>query len=470
MLEPGKVLRNKYMIDHLLGKGGMGEVYQALDITLGRIVAIKALFRDDEEMRHAFQHEAKLLANLDHPSLPTIHEHFSKGGRQYFVMQFIEGDDLKKKLDRRWKTERKPLDCADVLRWTEQLLRVLIYLHDRPEPILHRDIKPANLKIKASNEVVLLDFGLSKGFTDEMTRILGDQSVPGYTPHYAPPEQRDGTPTTVRSDLFSLAATMYHLLTGVLPPSALARKTSSATLQPINQLLHEWQFPQIPQWFADLLMRALELDAARRPESAAEMLNIILAAPPESDKQEELARQHRAREAEELVRQQQVQAELARQQRAREQELARQQREQELARQQREQEENLRKQREAAELARRQWEATERDRQQREAAQLARRQQEATELARRQWEAAELARRQREAQLLRKKQARAPLRRRLLLLAAFLVLAGIVVMAVYWLSPRGSFTGSNPIGNRNTPKNENTNKIIITPNPGPPGG
>lgn len=267
MLEPGKILQGRYVIERLLGRGGMGEVYKAHDNRLTCSVAVKKSRFKDEEMRRAFHHEARLLANLNHPSTPKASDHFHEDGSEYLVMDFIEGDDLHTQLDE-WRGGR-PFDFEDILNWTEQILSALDLLHARS--ILHRDIKPDNLKILYPNRIILLDFGLAKGVIDEMTRTSPEESIWGYAEHYSPPEQIEGVETTPRSDLFSLAATMYHLLTGVQPPSALKRKKGKAELWQVRSLR-----PQVPQWFADVLMRALELDEARRPASAAEMLHDIL--------------------------------------------------------------------------------------------------------------------------------------------------------------------------------------------------
>jgi serine/threonine protein kinase len=273
MLESGKILQDRYVIQRLLGRGGMGEVYQAHDRRLTCAVAVKkSHFREaDEDMRRAFYHEAKLLANLKHPSMPKVSDYFHEGGSEYLVMEFIEGDDLHTQLD--GLRQGKPFNFEDVLKWTEEILFALDFLHTRK--IIHRDIKPDNLKVNDENRVILLDFGLSKGTTDEMTRPLNNDSIWGYAKHYSSPEQVEGSPTTPRSDLFALAATMYHLLTGVQPAPALKRKTRTAELQPINSLLRDRRLPQIPQEFANLLIQALQLDETKRPESAAEMLHAI---------------------------------------------------------------------------------------------------------------------------------------------------------------------------------------------------
>src|ERR1043165_10058868 len=160
----------------------MGTVYQALDERLSRNVALKEIHVEGEEVRRAFEREARLLANLRHPSLPGVLDHFSDCGGQYLVMEFIPGDDLSRILALR----ERPVDAGDVVGWADQLLDALEYLHGHEPPIVHRDIKPANLKLTATGQVVLLDFGLAKGAAGQMSVHDQSLSVPGSTPNYAP--------------------------------------------------------------------------------------------------------------------------------------------------------------------------------------------------------------------------------------------------------------------------------------------
>ena len=211
MLTPETILQNRYLILTLLAQGGMGAVYQAKDQRLGNIVALKETFFNDDALSNAFEREARLLADLHHAALPVVSDHFKEGDGQFLVMQFIPGDDLATLLER----DKKPFPVQDVLQWADRLLDALDYLHTHEPPIIHRDIKPQNMKLTARGEIVLLDFGLAKGAAHGMTNINSNQSIHGYTPIYAPLEQIQGSGTEARSDLYSLAATLYHLLTGV---------------------------------------------------------------------------------------------------------------------------------------------------------------------------------------------------------------------------------------------------------------
>jgi len=219
MLTPDTILQGRYRIIRQLGQGGMGAVYEAVDQRLDTTVALKETLFTDERLRRQFEREARLLARLHHPALPRVSDHFSEGDGQFLIMQYIPGDDLSEMMARR----QGPFPASQVLSWADQLLDALDYLHTQEPQIIHRDIKPQNLKLTARGQIILLDFGLAKGQGGDISRVTTAASIFGYTPNYAPLEQIQGLGTDLRSDLYSLAATMYHLLTGVKPPDALSR-------------------------------------------------------------------------------------------------------------------------------------------------------------------------------------------------------------------------------------------------------
>src|SRR5438876_6938913 len=219
MLAPETLLQGRYLIVRQLGQGGMGAVYEALDQRLDTTVALKETLFADERLRKQFEREARLLARLHHPALPRVSDHFSEGDGQFLVMQFIAGDDLGEMMARK----NGPFPPHQVLSWADQLLDALDYLHTQDPQIVHRDIKPQNLKLTARGQIILLDFGLAKGQAGDLSRATTSASIFGYTPNYAPLEQVQGLGTDARSDLYSLAATLYHLLTGIKPPDALTR-------------------------------------------------------------------------------------------------------------------------------------------------------------------------------------------------------------------------------------------------------
>src|SRR3989440_7714034 len=267
MLAPDTVLQQRYRVVRQLGQGGMGAVYEALDERLHRTVALKETLVEGEDLRRAFAREARLLANLNHPALPQVNDHFNEDAGQYLVMEFIAGADLAHLLAERGQ----PFPVETVLRWADELLDALEYLHAHEPPVIHRDIKPANLKLTPKGRIILLDFGLAKGTAGQMTRAVQSVSVLGYTPNYAALEQIQGERTSPRSDLYSLAATLYSLLTGYTPVDALKRATEvlhdeADPLHPLNELN-----PDVSTVVANVLMRALALKPSLRLASAAEM-------------------------------------------------------------------------------------------------------------------------------------------------------------------------------------------------------
>ncbi len=228
MSDTDKVLQGRYAIARKIGEGGMGAVYLAKDLRLESTVALKQTLFTDENLLRAFEREARLLAGLRHPALTKVSDHFTEGGSQYLVMDFISGDDLAAVLEKRRDRipphgEPKPFTQDEVLKWADQLLDALDYLHSHQPPIIHRDIKPQNLKITERDHVILLDFGLAKGAATQTAQLTSGKSIFGYTPTYAPLEQMQGTGTDPRSDLYSLGATLYHLITGQTPPDAMKR-------------------------------------------------------------------------------------------------------------------------------------------------------------------------------------------------------------------------------------------------------
>lgn len=262
MLSPHNLLNGRYQIRSLIASGGQGAVYKARDEKNGNAVAIKQMARLPGVTFKEAEHEASLLKNLSHTRLVKILDYFSMESRHYLVMDYIPGDDLATLLSIMKKEYSKPtpFPLGDVLRWGEQLLELLVYLHSKG--IIHRDIKPHNLKLNEHGEIVLLDFGLAKDLA-EGTKIRG------FTWNYSPPEQIHSDKTTdPRSDLYALAATLYHLLTGVVPESASARfREHIDPLKPVNDLN-----PEVPLAVADLLTSAMSLEPEFRPESAAKML------------------------------------------------------------------------------------------------------------------------------------------------------------------------------------------------------
>ncbi|MFL6257504.1 MAG: protein kinase domain-containing protein [Pyrinomonadaceae bacterium] len=271
MLEPGTLLQNRYRVTRQIGRGGMGAVYVATDERFNSTVAVKqTFFFDDPALRRAFEREAILLNHLRHTALPRVSDHFVEAEGQFLVMEYVEGTDLGELLKARggW------FPVADVLAWADELLDALEYLHAQEPPVVHRDIKPQNIKRTEQGRMVLLDFGLAKG-NPTRANATATGSLVGYSPHYAPLEQVQGTGTDPCSDIYSLGATLYQLLTGEPPVDALTRAAAVVNneadpLRPAHVVR-----PHIPVAISRVIRRAMAQKAALRPKSAAEMRELL---------------------------------------------------------------------------------------------------------------------------------------------------------------------------------------------------
>jgi len=267
MLTPDTVLQGRYRIVRQLGQGGMGAVYEAIDQRLDTTVALKETLFADERLRKQFEREARLLARLHHPALPRVSDHFSESDGQFLVMQFIPGDDLSEMMTRK----RGPFPADQVLTWADQLLDALDYLHTQDPQIVHRDIKPQNLKLTSRGQIILLDFGLAKGQAGEISRVTTAASIFGYTPNYAPLEQIQGLGTDSRSDLYSLGATLYHLMTGVKPPDALTRAAALVNGQADPLVPASQANPAIARELDQVLAKAMAQSREQRYPTASDM-------------------------------------------------------------------------------------------------------------------------------------------------------------------------------------------------------
>jgi serine/threonine protein kinase len=242
-LKAGEVLRGRYQIHRIIGQGGMGSIYLADDLRLeGRQCALKEVEHDRtlpvdllQQAREQFLREATILARLDHPNLPKVSDFFSIGGRDYLVMDYVPGKDLRTlMIEARQRGSYLPE--TEVLRVASQLADALAYLHSLEPPIVHRDIKPSNLKLMPTGLLKLVDFGLVKVLaSDEMTiTILQGRGTALYTPL----EQYGGDAghTDARTDIYAFGATLYHLLTSTPPIEARERFLHPESLLPPRQL------------------------------------------------------------------------------------------------------------------------------------------------------------------------------------------------------------------------------------------
>lgn len=268
-LQTGSTLENRYLIQGVLGIGGMGAVYRARDLhfpNVVKLVAVKEMIIQarDPMVRGTivrnFEREANLLATLDHPAIPRIYDYFTHNERSYLVLEYINGKDLEAVLQESedFFAEQK------VIQWSIELCDVLAFLHNHnPEQIIFRDMKPSNVMINAHNHVVLIDFGIAKPFQgNQKGTMIGTEG-------YAPPEQYRGEATHL-VDIYALGATLHHLLTRrdprLEPPFSFGER-----------LIHEIN-PKISQDLERVVYKALQYNPDDRYQSAQEMKTALLEA------------------------------------------------------------------------------------------------------------------------------------------------------------------------------------------------
>ncbi len=268
-LRSGDVLRDRYRIINIIGQGGSGSIYLAEDLRLsGRQCALKEVEHDRSlpedllnEARDQFLREATVLARLDHPNLPKVSDFFSIEERDYLIMDYVPGKDLRTLMIEA-KQNNEFIPEHEVLNWIGQLADALIYLHEQATPILHRDIKPSNMKLTPSGLIKLVDFGLVKiAAPGEITiTIVQGQGTAIYTPL----EQYGGDNghTDIRSDIFALGATMYHLLTNTAPVDARQRFLEPNRL-PSPRSIN----PEISSRTEKAILWAMRLHPDERPEN-----------------------------------------------------------------------------------------------------------------------------------------------------------------------------------------------------------
>jgi serine/threonine protein kinase len=281
-LRTDQVIKDRYIIRRIIGRGGMGSIYLAEDNRLpGRLCALKEVHQDEslpEEMREQgheqFYREASVLARLDHPNLPKVSDFFSEGECDYLVMDFVPGEDLKLLMDHA-RREGTFLEQEDILTWASQLADALKYLHNQPSPVIHRDIKPSNLKLTPSGLVKLVDFGLVKQMApDEMTvTVIQGRGTALYTPL----EQYGGDAghTDARSDIYAFGATLYHLLTNHPPTEAKQRFLRPDALRPPRDLNTE-----IDPSVETAILWAMELHPDERPQDIESLRQALFARQP----------------------------------------------------------------------------------------------------------------------------------------------------------------------------------------------
>jgi serine/threonine protein kinase len=274
-LIPGDVVLDRYRVEDLLAQGGMSAVYRAWDARLEVFVALKEMVpypgmdaKALAQLREQFLQEAQLLADLRHPNLPRVTDHFEYEGNAYLVMDYVEGPRLDGIIDEEGQVP------ADVLMsWARELLDALHHCHQHG--VLHRDVKPQNVIITPEGDVILIDFGLAKelDIEDRQTRTV----MRGLgTPEYAPPEQYDAEPgsTDERSDIYGLGATLFHALTGTPPPTATQRIVDPALLRPVSHYV-----PDIEPKIDNAIAVSMALQPSQRFQSVTEMAQTLFGPP-----------------------------------------------------------------------------------------------------------------------------------------------------------------------------------------------
>ena len=264
----GKKLDGRYEIRELIGVGGMANVYKAYDVLEDRIVAVKILreeYMDNDEFMRRFRNESRAISLLDHPNIVKVYDVIFSNRIQSIVMEYIDGITLKDYIDQehvlRWK---------EAVHFTVQILKALQHAHDKG--IVHRDVKPHNIMLLSDGSIKITDFGIAR-FSRSNTKTITDKAIGSV--HYISPEQASGACTDARSDLYSLGVMMFEMLTGKLPfeadslVSVAIKQIQSEPIRPrsIN--------PDIPEGLEEIVMRAMQKDASKRYQSAAEMLHDI---------------------------------------------------------------------------------------------------------------------------------------------------------------------------------------------------
>jgi serine/threonine-protein kinase len=261
-LKPGIILHENYEIKRLIKSGGMGAVYEALDKRFDTLCAVKEMLGqagesgNNQYMIDSFKREARILRSLNHSNIPVIRDYFIDGNRYYLVMDYIEGKDLETVLQG-YGEHGVPEDL--VIKWTKEILHALEYLHSQDPPVIYRDMKPENVMLRSTDDkIMLIDFGLARTVNPQSQDTMTSVG----TPAYAPKELFQGQPE-VRTDIYSLGATMHCLLTGIIP-------VIPFDFSPVREINSG-----VSEEIEEIVMKALSMEPVDRYGSAKEMKEAI---------------------------------------------------------------------------------------------------------------------------------------------------------------------------------------------------
>ena len=265
----GRRLDGRYLIQSLVGVGGMANVYRGVDEKTGNAIAVKVLkeeFLDNEELVRRFKNESKAISILDHPNIVKVYDVSVTDRLQYIVMEYVDGITLKEYLKQRGGA----LTWKETVHFATQVLRALQHAHSKG--IIHRDVKPQNIMLLADGSIKMMDFGIAR-FSRAQSQTVSDKAIGSV--HYISPEQAKGDKTDARTDIYSVGVMLYEMLSGKLPfdgdgAVSIAIMQISDKAKPLSQVA-----PNVPQGLCQITEKGMEKEPEKRYQSAREMLEAI---------------------------------------------------------------------------------------------------------------------------------------------------------------------------------------------------
>lgn len=265
----GRRLDGRYLIEGLVGVGGMANVYRGKDMKTGNAIAVKVLkeeFLDNEELVRRFKNESKAISILDHPNIVKVYDVSVTDTMQYIVMEYVDGITLKEYLKQRGGA----LTWKEVVHFATQVLSALQHAHSKG--IIHRDVKPQNIMLLADGSIKMMDFGIAR-LSRAQSQTVSDKAIGSV--HYISPEQAKGDRTDARTDIYSVGIMLYEMLSGKLPfdgngAVSIAIMQIADKAKPLVEVA-----PEVPEGLRQITEKAMEKDPSKRYQSAQEMLGAI---------------------------------------------------------------------------------------------------------------------------------------------------------------------------------------------------